>query len=68
MSDRDWYVPSYRNCLGTFYRAQRVKWADFAGVCMSLDRKVFWTRAAAERRAAKLNAAQQRKGEGGDHD
>lgn len=54
MSDRDWYVPSYRNA-GLRYRAQRVKWSDFAGVCMILDRQAFWTRTAAERRATELN-------------
>lgn len=63
MSDLDWYVPPYRNAFLWGYRAQRVKWADFAGVCMSLDERRFWTRKAAERRAAELNAAQQHKGE-----
>jgi hypothetical protein len=57
--DRQWYVPPYRNA-GLRYRAQRVKWEDFAGVCMSMDTEKFWTREAAEQRAAELNATKER--------
>lgn len=52
--DKNWHAPAYRNA-GLFYRAQRVKWADFAGVCMKLDSQKFWTRKAAQRRAEELN-------------
>lgn len=52
----DWYVPPYRNASFGRYSAQRVKWADFAGVCMTLDRQKFWSRKAAELRADELNA------------
>lgn len=59
MADRDWYVPDYRNAFLWRYRAQRVKWENFAGVCMTLDTKKFWTRKAAERRADELNATKE---------
>lgn len=52
--DKDWRIPLYRNA-GLRYRAQRVKWADFAGICMTLDRQRFWTRKAAESHANELN-------------
>lgn len=58
MEKHDWYVPLYRNGSFGRYRAQRVKWATFAGVCMTLDRKAFWSRKKAEKRADELNAAQ----------
>lgn len=52
----EWYVPLYRGAFLWRYRVQRVKYENFAGVCMTLDTKAYWTRAAAERRADELNA------------
>lgn len=57
-----WHVTDYRNA-GLRYRVQRVKWADFAGVCLTLDRQKFWTRAGAEKRAAELRDTEAKKGE-----
>ena len=59
MSDKNWHVPERRNAWPFWYRAWRVKWADFAGVCMTLDRQKFWTRKAAQRRADTLNQQEQ---------
>lgn len=54
MSEKNWHVTAYRNA-GLKYRVRRLKWADFAGACWTLDTKTFWTRAGAERRAQELN-------------
>lgn len=56
MAIQEWYVPLYRNASFGRYSAQRVKYADFAGVYMTLDHKKFWSRKAAELRADELNA------------
>lgn len=49
-----WGVPAYRNAFFWRYSAQKVE-CNFAGCWAVYDQKKFWTRAAAEKRAADLN-------------